>query len=177
MLKGGEKVSVNSINNLNSNYGLGSSSEKRNTGELGKDDFLKLFVEQLKAQDPLSPMDNNQFIAQSAQFTQLEQMTNLNTNITSFLEQQTAMLNSVLYSQTSTQALSLVGKEVTAYIKDDNGGFEKVQGIVEKVTFNGSYQVFHVAGKEIFLDEIAEVGIASQTSTPEAGDGAEGNEE
>lgn len=169
-------MSVNPINNLNNNYGLQSNSTQRNTGELGKDDFLRLFVEQLKSQDPLSPMDNNEFIAQSAQFTQLEQMTNLNNNITNFLEQQTTVLNSVLYSQTSAQALSLVGKEVTAYIKDDAGGFEKVEGIVDKVTFNGSYQIFHVNGKEVFLDEIAEVGIASATSTPESGDGTEGNE-
>lgn len=174
-------MSVSSISGLNNNYGLESKTTKRNTGELGKDDFLKLFVEQLKAQDPLSPMDNNEFISQSAQFTQLEQMTNLNTNISTFLEQQTTMLNSVLYSQTSTQALSLVGKEITAFVKEDDGGYEKVQGIVDKVTFNGSYQIFHVAGKEVFLDEITEVGIAAQTSTPEstpeAGDGAESDDQ
>ena len=164
-------MAVNQVNNLNSNYGFSSTTGTRNTGELGKDDFLRLFVEQLKAQDPLSPMDNNQFIAQSAQFTQLEQMTNLNTNITKFLEQQTSVLNSVLYSQTSTQALSLVGKQVTAYVPNDDGGYEKVEGIVDKITFNGSYQVLHVGGKEVFLEEIAEVGVVPVE------DGAEENEE
>lgn len=150
-------MSVSNVNNLNKDYALSDTSKVRNTGELGKDEFLKLFVEQLKSQDPLSPMDNNEFIAQSAQFTQLEQMTNLNTNITSFLEQQSALMNSVLYAQTSTQALDLVGKQVTAFVANENDGFDKVEGIVDKITFNGDYQVLHVGGKEVFLQEVAEV--------------------
>lgn len=46
---------------------------------LGKDDFLKLFVTQLQNQDPMSPQDNSQFMAQMAQFSTLEQITNLAT--------------------------------------------------------------------------------------------------
>jgi len=46
---------------------------------LGKDDFLKLFVTQLQNQDPMNPQDNSQFMAQMAQFSTLEQITNLAT--------------------------------------------------------------------------------------------------
>ena len=42
---------------------------------LGKDDFLRLLVAQLSAQDPLNPMDSREFTAQLAQFSTLEQMT------------------------------------------------------------------------------------------------------
>ena len=47
---------------------------------MGKDDFLKLFLVQLKNQDPEKTQDQSQFMAQLAQFSSLEQMQNLNTN-------------------------------------------------------------------------------------------------
>ncbi len=47
------------------------------TGMLGQNDFLKLMVAQLQAQDPLNPGNTNEFVSELAQFTQVEQTTNL----------------------------------------------------------------------------------------------------
>ncbi len=68
---------------VNSVDAAGSITSLYNAGgnELGKDEFLKLFITQLKNQDPLEPMDNTQFIAQLSEFSQLEQLWNVNENL------------------------------------------------------------------------------------------------
>ncbi len=54
-----------------------AQTPKKPSGELGKDDFLKLMVGQLKNQDPLNPMEDKDFMAQMAQMSSLEQLTNM----------------------------------------------------------------------------------------------------
>ncbi|TBR21723.1 MAG: flagellar hook assembly protein FlgD [Candidatus Nitrosotenuis sp.] len=75
-------------------------------GTLSKDQFLKLLIEQLKHQDPLSPMQNTEFTSQMAQFSQLEQLYNVNTNLGTMAQ--------ASVSANNAQALSLIGKEVIA---------------------------------------------------------------
>ncbi len=65
---------MSSINNISS---LTSGTGTQSNTSLGKDDFLKLLVTQLKYQDPLNPMQNENFIAQLAQFSTLESMKNV----------------------------------------------------------------------------------------------------
>lgn len=74
--------------------------------DLGKDDFLNLLVEQLKNQDPLNPMEDKEFTAQLANFSSLEQLTEINEGIGDLTAgtQRQEMLNGV----------SFIGKEVMA---------------------------------------------------------------
>lgn len=58
-----------------------SSSSSSTTSSLGQDAFLQLLVTQLEYQDPLSPMDDKEFVAELAQFSSLEQLTEINTGI------------------------------------------------------------------------------------------------
>ena len=76
-------------------------------GVMGKDDFLKLLIAQLSAQDPLDPMGAQDFSAQLAQFSGLEQMTNVNTNLEILQKLQTASQN--------TSSLNLIGKTVESH--------------------------------------------------------------
>ena len=92
---------------------------------LGKDDFLKLLITQLSNQDPTSPMENTEFIAQMAQFSSLEQMTNMN---------ETFQKMSGLLS--SNQAVSTIGKTVEL---DLNG--VTTTGVVDAVSYGQNPQV------------------------------------
>jgi flagellar basal-body rod modification protein FlgD len=58
----------------------GAPAPENPGGELGKDDFLKLMIAQLQAQDPLQPANGTEYVSELAQFTQLEQTTNLATS-------------------------------------------------------------------------------------------------
>ena len=81
------------------------SSALGSSQTLGKDDFLKLLVAQLKNQDPLAPQDNTQFVSQLAQFSSLEAAMGTNTRLDSITSQNTGMAN--------TEVVGLVGKTAT----------------------------------------------------------------
>ena len=77
---------------------------------LGKDDFLKLLVTQLKYQDPMNPLDQNQFLAQTAQFTSLEQLQNISSGIQT--------LGTLLSGNALVDTAGLVGRTVRASSRD-----------------------------------------------------------
>lgn len=87
--------------------------------DMGKDSFLQLLVAQLQNQDPLSPMEDKEFIAQLAQFSSLEQLQNMNCSLSAFLD-----LNLV------HQASILIGREVRVYGED-----EDIVGLISEVRF------------------------------------------
>jgi flagellar basal-body rod modification protein FlgD len=69
-----------STQGVTSSGGPGTGAVPQLPGQsLTKDDFLKLLVTQLRHQDPLNPLDQNQFLSQTAQFTSLEQLQNIGT--------------------------------------------------------------------------------------------------
>jgi flagellar basal-body rod modification protein FlgD len=84
-----------------------SDTQSRDPAKImGKNDFLNLLVTQLQNQDPLNPADSTEFTAQLAQFSSLEQLSNINDNLKNMELFQTSVTNS--------QAVSYIGKEITA---------------------------------------------------------------
>ncbi len=94
--------SVNAAGTVLDQYQIKDAEPK--SKELGKNEFLNLLVAQLNNQDPLSPQDNGEFIAQLAQFSTVEGVDKLNTSMESML--------SGYQSSQALQASSLVGRKV-----------------------------------------------------------------
>ena len=80
-------------------------------GKMGKDEFLKLLVAQLKNQDPMNPSNGQEMAAQLAQFSSLEQLT----QIGSTLETQGGYLQGVIGSLAASGAQQAIGKPIVAY--------------------------------------------------------------
>lgn len=117
---------------LLSNY----QNQTKTTGSssLGKDDFLKILMTQLQNQDPLNPMQDQDFISQMATFSSLEQMTNLNSSMDNFIK--TAQQNQFM------QASSMIGKTVT-YLNDQGN---ELSAIVKSVLFKDGTTSFQLDG-------------------------------
>ncbi len=89
--------------------------------KLGKQDFLTLLVTQLKYQDPLQPTENTEFVAQLAQFSNLEGTQNINTSIEDLGKQITSMVDGQAGSATTisnASATNLLGKFARVTAKD-----------------------------------------------------------
>ena len=101
-----------SIQGINTNYGGASvpdtqTSSGNDTEDMGIDQFLTLFIAQIKNQDPLSPLDSAEFTAQLAQFTSVEQLYGMNNSLSDIKE--------TLDEQSGQQDLiALIGKTVKA---------------------------------------------------------------
>ncbi len=82
---------------------------------MGKSDFLTLLTTQLKYQDPLEPQDNGEFVAQLAQFSQLEATSSQSESLESLkssFENSLNIQNSSALSMSNSTAVTLIGKEV-----------------------------------------------------------------
>ncbi len=113
---------------------------KRTSQDLGKDDFIKILITQLTHQDPTAPMEDKEFIAQMAQFSSLEQMTNMAQDFSRIAE----MI-------AGSEASGALGKSVE--LAD---GERTVSGIVKAVSRGGSPQVL-IDGTYYAWDQVTKV--------------------
>ncbi|MAG13911.1 MAG: flagellar hook assembly protein FlgD [Spirochaetales bacterium] len=111
-----------------------------NAQTLDKDDFLKILVTQLTHQDPTEPMKDTEFIAQMAQFSSLEQMTNMS--------QDFGKLAGIL---STSQALGLLGR-----IVDIVDGDAVITGVVEEVAGREAPRVL-VNGRYFNFDKVEKI--------------------
>jgi flagellar basal-body rod modification protein FlgD len=120
---------------------LTTTSSKK---ELGKDDFMKILMTQLQHQDPSKPLEDREFIAQMAQFTSLEQLSNMNTEMKAI-------------RQTMGLSPAFIGKQISWSVLDSVGNKVVKSGVVDALTFKSGIQYASVKGEEVSLDQIVKV--------------------
>ena len=136
-------VTVNGVTYTAEDYAKqqASSSSSVAGGSLGKDAFLQLLVKQMQYQDPLDPQDNSEYLAQLAQFSALEQMTNVADN----LEKTNTLVSNIDSSLLVGQLSSMIGQKIqwmteTAVTDENGNAITDANGKAKttKTTYEGS---------------------------------------
>ena len=125
----------------------GTEATEATKSTLGKDDFLKLLIAQLTHQDPMNPLEDKDFIAQMAQFTTLEQITNMNTNVKN------------LEALSRGNAVSYIGRTITftKQAEDEAEVAKTVEAVVTAVRFDDDGVVLEYKDGEVSLDSVLSV--------------------
>lgn len=132
------KMVINALNHKNTYSQIRENNKQADS--LGKDQFLKILVAQLQNQDPLNPMDDREFIAQMAQFSTLEQITQLNS------------------SMDHTKATGMIGKYAYAeYYDAGTGDMQSVYGKVEGMLNRYGNIYLQIDNKLVPLDSVLEL--------------------
>ena len=141
---------MSTIDNLvslnNRSWTVSNSKVERNVkgNNLGRDDFLKLLITQLKYQDPTDPMKDKEFIAQMSQFAALEQMTNMSKSFES--------LSSVIGKN---KDLGLLGK----IVEFENVDGDMIKGKVTNIKTGVVIPQIMIDGKYYVYNNILSVGL------------------
>jgi len=151
-----EVYKMNAAEKLNASLQADEANKKYKTGEpgekngLGKDSFLKLLVTQLRHQDPTKPMEDKEFISQMAQFSSLEQISNLNKE-----------MRNLVMSSKSAEAYSILGREIEAY---DPVLQKAVIGTVDSVFYKGEEIMIGVGNDHVSMANIHSVNVRERAN-------------
>ncbi|MDQ1264916.1 MAG: flagellar basal-body rod modification protein FlgD [Bacteroidota bacterium] len=132
-----------------------TSAVTSSSSEVSKDQFLKLLTYQLKAQNPMKPYDNQEFASQLAQFSQLEQLSNIKT----LIEEQISSNNSLTQVIANSALPGLIGKNAKALSSTINYDGETKPQIGFSLPYNavsGQVQIKDTAGNLVRTIDLSE---------------------
>lgn len=128
---------------------------------LGKEAFLTMLVAQLRHQDPLSPMNGDEMAAQLAQFSSLEQLTEIRDALVAQTDAQAAMLAMA----NGTAAIGLLGRTVVTdipHLQVTDGAATPVEIDVSGVGGSGTLRLYDAEGREVKLVDLGHLGGGRQ---------------
>ena len=125
--------------------GTSGSATANSTNGLDKDAFMKLLVAQLRYQDPMNPANGQEYLAQAAQFAQVERLEMIAKSQAEAIAYQQILLSS-----------SLVGREIKA-----TQGDETVEGVVSGVKFDAGHPMLVIGDRQVPVGAVEEVNAAA----------------
>ena len=154
-------INVNGVTYNAEAYEASKAAETK-TNDLDKNAFLKLLITQLENQDPTDPQDNSEFVAQMAQFSSLEQMTNINESLGQINTLVSNMDTSVLVGQLSGMIGKGVDWEMSIESADENGkpvvNTQTMSGVITGVTMaDGVTKIIVQSGLQKHTVDIADI--------------------
>lgn len=170
-------INVNGVTYDAAAYEASKTEDTKVNNDLDKNAFLKLLITQLENQDPMDPQDNSEFVAEMAQFSSLEQMTNMNESLTKINTLVSNMDTSVLVGQLS----GMIGKGVewtnTIESADEEGKpvvtTENMSGVITGVTMaDGVTKIIVQSGSQKHTVEIADISRVYELTEDNANDNA-----
>lgn len=136
--------------NIWPNYnGKNTSAAAKNGNNLGKDEFLRILLTQISNQDPMQPLQDKEFIAQMAQFTSVEQLTNMAGEM-KLLRQSIGIDPGIIGKSVSWTELDSAGKEIVK------------NGTVDALVMKNGLQYALVGDKEISLEKLTRISIPKE---------------
>jgi len=129
------------------------AAAKKNDGSLGKDDFLKILIEQLKNQDPTEPVKDRDFIAQMAQFSSVEQLATMSKEM-------------ALLRQNLGLASSMIGMTIEWMGTDSSGAAAAMIGKVDAIVVKEGKQYVISGSHQVPLDDVISISAAGEEAQP-----------
>ena len=136
-----------------------NTTDRKTSSKNDSSMFLNLMLQQLKNQDPTQPTDNTEWLSQLAQYSSLEQMTQMNTGLTNCMNYISAMYKDMAMNAEITQTLSMVGKEVTITVPDekDSSKTTEITGKVTEANFKDGTGKVKVNGEYYSISNITSI--------------------
>lgn len=141
------------VASASSTSALNTALQSTGASALGSDAFMKLLVTQMQNQDPMAPVDNQEYLAQLAQFSSLSEMQELNDNVVGLavLQQNNALLAQL------TQSSALIGHEVHWLDADTQA---PMSGVVESIKLENGLALLSIDGHDVPLTSVVQVDAA-----------------
>jgi flagellar basal-body rod modification protein FlgD len=140
---------------------------------LGKDDFLRILVTQLRNQDPLNPMEGTEFATQLAQFSSVEQLMQMGEQ----MARSTAATTELQLTAQTTLGASMVGRDVllnSTTLTVEDGSESRVVVELPSAAKNLAIEILGPDGKTLRTETFKDVGSGRQTLMVDPGDLAAG---